>query len=369
MLSPSRFAFQSLSACASVHAAPNINNATRVQSPTSSRPSQIIGQRYVLSSSQPFATTAMSTLHRANDLKQTNEPVILKQLCTRESGQEVEILTKIKNLDIKHCIQLKDIIINGSDNNSTILVLPVLHPLPAQSDYKFDLITISRHLRQLLSALKQLHANGIAHLDISPANIMLDNSGDDHLVLIDFGLATQFLIHQSSTHANRHPQGRGTPGYMSPEMLAGEATKGTTDIYSAGVVFGQFLNSFITHPSLSLLGSRMVDPTMTTTMARTITESLDEQAFQSMNNLDTFSSSYCHVPILRHAAHLLSRMLEPEASTRITAAEALKHPFLTALDEEFFGTDHATFTERFPRSVIHHTTLRRRERIYCYERC
>jgi serine/threonine protein kinase len=153
-------------------------------------------------------------------------------------------------------------------------------------------------------------------------------------------------------------------------MLAGDATKGTSDLYSAGVVFGQFLNSYISHPSLSLLGSRLVDPTMTTSIARTISESLDEQAFASLSygNNDG-ASSYCHIPLLRHAAHLLGRMLEPEAATRITAADALKHPFLTAPDSEFEGTDSITFREKYPQTLIGgFVQQRKRERVYCYER-
>ncbi|MDH3978615.1 MAG: protein kinase [Gammaproteobacteria bacterium] len=91
-------------------------------------------------------------------------------------------------------------------------------------------------MRQIASALGELHKAGITHRDLKPTNIMFRD--DESLVLIDFGLAKQ-------AHLNAEITGTGeifgTPYYMSPEQgRAGEVdTRG--DIYSLGIIFYEML--------------------------------------------------------------------------------------------------------------------------------
>ena len=65
-------------------------------------------------------------------------------------------------------------------------------------------------VRQLASALGALHTNGVLHLDLKPANIMIGSDG--RVRLIDFGIAD--LI------GNTREVSLGTPGYASPEVRA-----------------------------------------------------------------------------------------------------------------------------------------------------
>jgi serine/threonine protein kinase len=86
---------------------------------------------------------------------------------------------------------------------------------------------------QLLAALEAVHGAGVVHCDVKPANLVL--SRDGKLVLVDFGIA------ESSGGELTHPARRnrniiGTPAYMAPELVRGEAPWPSADLWSLGVV-------------------------------------------------------------------------------------------------------------------------------------
>jgi eukaryotic-like serine/threonine-protein kinase len=80
-------------------------------------------------------------------------------------------------------------------------------------------------LKQVASAVDYLHAHGIVHCDIKPANIMFDPRAHDFVKLIDFGIACE---------KHMQPERRGlvgTPAYMAPEQARGETCGAAVDIY------------------------------------------------------------------------------------------------------------------------------------------
>jgi len=86
--------------------------------------------------------------------------------------------------------------------------------------------------QQLLAGLRVVHANGLVHCDVKPANVML---GPGPAKLIDFGIATP-------PHAG--DQGETTIGSlasMSPEQLHGEALTPASDLFSLGAVLYEAL--------------------------------------------------------------------------------------------------------------------------------
>ena len=103
---------------------------------------------------------------------------------------------------------------------------------------RFDLKTIFRLMTELLDALEFAHEAGIIHRDIKPANVMVDAAG--HAKLTDFGVAR---VAESGDQAEATRAGAmvGTPSYMSPEQIQGQQVDRRTDIFSAGIIFYQFL--------------------------------------------------------------------------------------------------------------------------------
>ncbi|KAJ3398737.1 Serine/threonine-protein kinase/endoribonuclease IRE2, partial [Chytridiales sp. JEL 0842] len=141
-------------------------------------------------------------------------------------------------------------------SQSITLVLPLLEPLPNRN---IDLWTVATQTRQLMTALAGLHELNIVHLDVTPPNLLRDPTSQT-LVLIDFGLAVQ------CQDGKPHPYGRGTLGYIAPELLESDPPKCTStspDMYSAGVCVGQWLHPFLQGFSLEYLGSKLVKTSTT----------------------------------------------------------------------------------------------------------
>ncbi len=84
---------------------------------------------------------------------------------------------------------------------------------------------------QMCKALAYAHKNGVIHLDIKPANILIDTEGN--VMVADFGIAHLFVAGEAAESAPV----MGTPSYMSPEQKKGGAgVTMASDIYSLGVV-------------------------------------------------------------------------------------------------------------------------------------
>lgn len=89
---------------------------------------------------------------------------------------------------------------------------------------------------QLAEALAVAHAEGVIHRDIKSQNLLLDEAGV--LKVMDFGVARLAERSQANTEAGMVV---GTPAYMAPERLMGEAVDARSDLYSAGVVLYECL--------------------------------------------------------------------------------------------------------------------------------
>ena len=112
-----------------------------------------------------------------------------------------------------------------------------LDKLLSRKDHKLPLETALQLTIELAKALDCAHDQGVVHRDLKPANILLTEDG--HAKIADFGVAKLNLA--SHTHAER---ALGTPAYMSPEQLNGEAVDGRSDLFSLGVVLYTVLTGY-----------------------------------------------------------------------------------------------------------------------------
>ncbi|MGE5729221.1 MAG: protein kinase domain-containing protein [Gemmatimonas sp.] len=99
-----------------------------------------------------------------------------------------------------------------------------------------------RLLREVAEALAFAHARDVVHRDLKPDNIFLQHG---HAILADFGIARAVEQATRGTPTDRLTRtglGLGTPGYMSPEQLAGDPdADARADIYAMGIVAYEML--------------------------------------------------------------------------------------------------------------------------------
>jgi hypothetical protein len=88
----------------------------------------------------------------------------------------------------------------------------------------------------LAGALHRAHRAGIIHGDVKPANILVTEDGN--VKLGDFGIA------RLSTQVSGSGQLLGTPAYLSPEQIHGEAQNTRSDLFSLGIVLYQMVTGF-----------------------------------------------------------------------------------------------------------------------------
>ena len=105
-------------------------------------------------------------------------------------------------------------------------------------------------IQQAADALQAAHDLGIVHRDLKPDNIMVTTTrGKDTVKVVDFGIAKAAGGGESNQKVTKTGFVVGTPEYMSPEQLAGDAVDGRSDIYSLGLVFYRMITGTTPFPA------------------------------------------------------------------------------------------------------------------------
>ena len=154
-------------------------------------------------------------------------------LFTHQKRKFVKEAQRIAGLDNKHIVKVHDMF---EENNTAYYVMDYIEGESLQ-----EVIThhhgalaessVRDYLSQILSALSAMHHNSIWHLDIKPANIMLDKNGN--IVLIDFGASKQIESEGTLTVSTSLSL---TQGFAAPEQLQGTIQNigAWTDFYALG---------------------------------------------------------------------------------------------------------------------------------------
>uniref|UniRef100_A0A8D2AQF0 mitogen-activated protein kinase n=1 Tax=Sciurus vulgaris TaxID=55149 RepID=A0A8D2AQF0_SCIVU len=198
----------------------------------------------------------------------------------------------------------------------------IVSPQPLSSDH------VKVFLYQILRGLKYLHSAGILHRDIKPGNLLVNSNCV--LKICDFGLARVEELDES-----RHmTQEVVTQYYPAPEILMGSRHySNAIDIWSVGCIFAELLGRRILFQAqspiqqLDLITDLLGTPSLEA--MRTACEGAKAHILRgphkqpSLPVLYTLSSQATH-----EAVHLLCRMLVFDPSKRISAKNALAHPYL-----------------------------------------
>ncbi|PPS13394.1 hypothetical protein GOBAR_AA07184 [Gossypium barbadense] len=159
--------------------------------------------------------------------------------------------------------------------------------------------------KDVMLVIKYCHEMGVVHRDIKPENILLTTSGK--IKLADFGLAMRISNQTLSGLA-------GSPAYVAPEVLLGNYSE-KVDIWSAGVLLHALLVGVLPFQGDSL-----------------------KEVFEAIKNVKLDFQSGKWESVSKPARDLLARILTRDVSSRITADEVLRHPWI------LFYTEHSLKT-------------------------
>lgn len=95
---------------------------------------------------------------------------------------------------------------------------------------------VEQVLLDVAAALEHANEHGVVHRDVKPENIFIDDEGRSRLA--DFGIAR---MGRAASDMTLSGSTIGTPSYMSPEQIDGEAIDGRSDLYSLGMTAFEIL--------------------------------------------------------------------------------------------------------------------------------
>ncbi|XP_039212360.1 calcium/calmodulin-dependent protein kinase type II subunit beta isoform X9 [Crotalus tigris] len=159
----------------------------------------------------------------------------------------------------------------------------------------------SHCIQQILEAVLHCHQMGVVHRDLKPENLLLASKCKGAAVkLADFGLAIEVQGDQQAWFGFA-----GTPGYLSPEVLRKEAYGKPVDIWACGVILYILLVGY---------------PPFWDEDQHKLYQQIKAGAYDFPSpEWDT---------VTPEAKNLINQMLTINPTKRITAHEALKHPWV-----------------------------------------
>ena len=131
----------------------------------------------------------------------------------------------------------------GDDDGTLFIVMELLEGHVLSERLRGGSLTSSETIPiglGILSALSALHIRGIVHRDLKPSNVFLTSHG---VKLLDFGLARpEFDVSDDPAGELTTPGVvMGTPRYMAPEQMTGEAVDARTDLFAVGAILFEML--------------------------------------------------------------------------------------------------------------------------------
>jgi len=275
-------------------------------------PSQPLSDFYIMHESHILGKGNFSTVY-LGEHKGTHTRVAIKKIVKLGAKNKPEMLKNevdiLKKMEHPYIIKLYDIF---ETETELYLVMELVN-----GGELFDRIVEREQysesnakevMRQLFSAIKYFHELGVVHRDLKPENLLLENERDDtNIKVTDFGLSRIFLDREAPEMMKT---ACGTPGYVAPEVLQA-SIKGydkEVDMWSAGVILYILLCGYPPFFSEN-----------------------DPELFELIMNVEYEFHPRYWSHISEEAKNLISHLLLKDPKKRLTAVQALEHPWFSLL--------------------------------------
>eukprot|EP00050_Salpingoeca_kvevrii_P000434 m.148135 g.148135 ORF g.148135 m.148135 type:complete len:292 (-) comp10116_c0_seq3:1163-2038(-) len=243
---------------------------------------------------QGIPSTAMREISVLKELHHSNIVKLIEVVCSR---QRLFLVFEYVDCDLKRYLEA--------------------------SDEGIELRLAQSYLSQLLQAMHFCHVRRILHRDIKPQNLLIDAAG--HIKLADFGLARAF-----SVPLRCYTQEVVTLWYRAPELLLGSQDYSTpVDIWSLGSIFAEMVLGRPLFP-----GDSEIDQLYR--IFRTLGTPTPE-VWPGLTSMPNYHAGFPEWPrqslsqtltmLPAEGVDLVASMLQYDPLKRLTAKDALRHPF------------------------------------------
>ena len=226
----------------------------------------------------------------------------VKKIAKRTSLEGKGQLSIWQMLQHRNIIEMKDWF---EDVDSLFIVMEL-----AEGGDMYDRIVKSKKMAekdaviafsQILSAVNHMHSRNVVHCDLKPENILCMTNDDDTVKLCDFGFSQQI---DNSSQMLKY---QGTLTYTAPEVIDGRMYDSKADMWSLGVLLYSMLAGFAPFgqgESRSKIIAKI----------RQCNLNFNYDAFRGVSE---------------EAMDLIRKLVIPTPHQRLSAAEALKHPWIS----------------------------------------
>nr|XP_056723453.1 mitogen-activated protein kinase 13 isoform X1 [Euleptes europaea] len=285
-------------------------------------------KRYV--SINPVGSGAYGCVCSAID-KKTGEKVAIKKLC-RPFQSEIfakrayRELTLLKHMQHENVIGLLDVFTSATSFDGFqdfYLVMPYMQTdLQKIMGHQFSDEKIQYLVYQMLKGLKYIHSAGIIHRDLKPGNLAVNE--DCELKILDFGLAR---------HADSEMTGYVvTRWYRAPEVILNWMHYNqNVDVWSVGCIMAEMLTGKTLFKGKDYLDQLTQILKVTGIPSEELVQKLEDKAaksyIQTLPKIPKMDLSLLFPKANPLAVDLLDKMLQLDVEKRLTATQALAHPY------------------------------------------
>uniref|UniRef100_A0A8I3WZL0 Myosin light chain kinase family member 4 n=1 Tax=Callithrix jacchus TaxID=9483 RepID=A0A8I3WZL0_CALJA len=259
---------------------------------------------YTVSKTEILGGGRFGQVHKCEETA-TGLKLAAKIIKTRGMKDKEEVKNEISvmnQLDHANLIQLYDAF---ESKNDIVLVMEYvdggeLFDRIIDENYNLTELDTILFMKQICEGIRHMHQMYILHLDLKPENILCVSRDAKQIKIIDFGLARRYKPRE------KLKVNFGTPEFLAPEVVNYDFVSFPTDMWSVGVIAYMLLSGLS-----PFLGDNDAETLNNILACRW---DLEDEEFQDISD---------------EAKEFISKLLIKEKSWRISASEALKHPWLS----------------------------------------